>query len=282
MASKNIYGCRSVISNVDNKFHYVYRITNLKENKHYYGSRSSLKDPKSDLGSSYFGSPSASTNKFIIDEQKNRPNFYKYKIIRCFMNRRLATEFETIIHKKFNVANNDRFYNESNQRCDKFDTTGKSSVTKGTKWFFNESTQKHKRFKEGEQTDGYVLGTSKESKKRKSVGHIGVKWYSDPESNQEASFKEGLQPPGWICGRLPFSEETRIKIGIAATGKNHSEETKEILRIKSTGRSHNEKTKKHLSERNIGRGWWHNPLTGETKRFFINDIKPEGFIKGRS
>lgn len=38
---------------VDDRFHYVYRITNLLENKHYYGSRSSK---ELDIGIKYFTS----------------------------------------------------------------------------------------------------------------------------------------------------------------------------------------------------------------------------------
>lgn len=36
------------------KFHYVYRITNTKINKHYYGVRSSNIEPYKDLGIKYF------------------------------------------------------------------------------------------------------------------------------------------------------------------------------------------------------------------------------------
>ena len=36
------------------KKHYVYRITNKIENKHYYGVRSCKIDPKLDLGIKYF------------------------------------------------------------------------------------------------------------------------------------------------------------------------------------------------------------------------------------
>ena len=36
------------------KKHYVYRITNKVENKHYYGCRTTKLDLKDDLGSKYF------------------------------------------------------------------------------------------------------------------------------------------------------------------------------------------------------------------------------------
>lgn len=56
MTSKRIYGV-SATPGSDGRYHYVYRITNLVENKHYYGSRTSDKLPYDDLSSKYFGSP---------------------------------------------------------------------------------------------------------------------------------------------------------------------------------------------------------------------------------
>lgn len=50
MTSKFIYGCAPFQSSIDNRYHYVYRITNLVEDKHYYGSRTSSILPESDLG----------------------------------------------------------------------------------------------------------------------------------------------------------------------------------------------------------------------------------------
>jgi len=58
-------------------YHYVYRITNILTNKHYYGSRSCNILPKNDLGFKYFSS--SKDNDFIID-QKINPQNYKYKI----------------------------------------------------------------------------------------------------------------------------------------------------------------------------------------------------------
>ena len=48
-----IYGHSPIIGS-DDKFHYVYRITNIVENKHYYGSRTSKINPYDDLGKKYF------------------------------------------------------------------------------------------------------------------------------------------------------------------------------------------------------------------------------------
>jgi len=94
------------------KYHYVYRITNIKENKHYYGSRTSKKPPKEDLGIIYFSS--SSDKSFISDQKINKEN-YKYVIVRCFDNRKDSISFEIYLHNKFDVAKNEKFYNKSHQ-----------------------------------------------------------------------------------------------------------------------------------------------------------------------
>ena len=60
------------------KYHYVYRITNTVENKHYYGVRSSKIIPKDDLGKKYF---SSSTDKNFMREQKEHPENFKFIIL---------------------------------------------------------------------------------------------------------------------------------------------------------------------------------------------------------
>lgn len=55
MLSKHIYDPSPVLGS-DNRYHYVYRITNLVEQKHYYGSRTSNISPFDDLGKKYFSS----------------------------------------------------------------------------------------------------------------------------------------------------------------------------------------------------------------------------------
>ena len=81
MTNKTIYGCVPFASSIDNTFHYVYRITNLVEGKHYYGVKTSTKSPELVMGKSYFGSPTSEKNKWIIQDQKDNPTNYKYKIL---------------------------------------------------------------------------------------------------------------------------------------------------------------------------------------------------------
>ena len=106
-------------------YHYVYRITNLVENKHYYGKRSSKIEPKLDLGHRYF---SSSVDKDFIEDQKENPTHYKYKIIANFDTSKEALAFEIKLHNKFNVGRNISFYNKAKQRFGGFDTAGRIAV----------------------------------------------------------------------------------------------------------------------------------------------------------
>ena len=113
-------------------YHYVYRITNLINNKHYYGKRSSKFEPKLDLGIKYFSSFQSlkkDIEKYVI---KN----FKFKIIKQFKTAKDAVLFETHLHKKFDVKNNNNFYNEANQTSEKFNTTGKAA-------YYNTITKKN-------------------------------------------------------------------------------------------------------------------------------------------
>ena len=106
------------------KYHYVYRISNKIKNKHYYGVRSSKVLPKDDLGKKYF---SSSTDKDFMNEQKEHPENFKYKVVRVFETRKDAELFEKELHKKFHVCDNEKFYN----RC--ISTLMGFSV-EGSKW----------------------------------------------------------------------------------------------------------------------------------------------------
>lgn len=91
-----------------NIYHYVYRITNLVDNKHYYGKRSSKIEPKLDLGIIYF---SSSRNKNFIQDQKINPQNYRYKIIKICSSSEEAHKLESKLHEKLSVDINPNFYN---------------------------------------------------------------------------------------------------------------------------------------------------------------------------
>ena len=109
------------------KKHYVYRITNKIENKHYYGVRSTKLEPKDDLGIKYF---SSSTERVFIKDQKENPYNYKYKIIKIFSTREEAIKLEIFLHNKFNVGVNESFYNKAKQTSSGWDRSGMKASEK--------------------------------------------------------------------------------------------------------------------------------------------------------
>jgi len=95
MSSKRIYGF-SPSSESIGPFNYLYRITNIVEQKHYYGVRTPKnKPPKEDLGISYF---SSSHDKNFKVDQKLHPENYKYKVIRISESRKSVIELEIYLH----------------------------------------------------------------------------------------------------------------------------------------------------------------------------------------
>lgn len=92
------------------KYHYVYRITNIVENMHYYGVHSCNCEPKYDIGVKYFSS--STVTEFISDQKRNRAN-YKYKIIKLFPTREEANQYELKLLYKFKANINKKFYNRA-------------------------------------------------------------------------------------------------------------------------------------------------------------------------
>ena len=102
-------------------YHYVYRISNIKLNKHYYGKRSSKKLPANDVGIKYF---SSSKDKDFIKDQKQNPQDYEYVVVAICDTAKEAIELEIYLHDYYDVGVNPRFYNRSKQTAIGWDTTG--------------------------------------------------------------------------------------------------------------------------------------------------------------
>lgn len=112
-------------------YHYTYRITNIVENKYYYGVHSSICLPKEDIGFNYW---SSSKQEFINDQKNNSQN-YKYKVIKTFTTRLDADNHEIFLHKKFDVRTHKLFYNGMNAGTPNF------TVTKENHWVNNKSKE---------------------------------------------------------------------------------------------------------------------------------------------
>ncbi len=105
--------------NIDGRNHFVYRITHIIKKLHYYGSKTGELNC---IGETYL---SSSTDLEFKKDQKDNPNDYKYKVIRVFNNPADKIIYESYLHQRFNVKEeNNSFYNKSNQTPFGFDRTG--------------------------------------------------------------------------------------------------------------------------------------------------------------
>lgn len=152
-------------------FHYVYRITNTIIQKHYYGVHSSNIEPKLDIGFKYF---SSSKDKEFILDQKLNPQNYRYKVVRKLYSRTKAIELEILLHHKFDVGINPKFYNRSKQTSTSWDTSGISP------------SEESKR-KNSESNKGRIC--SKESSEKKSKALTGRKLSEQNKINLSKSRK---------------------------------------------------------------------------------------------
>lgn len=108
-----------------NKYHYVYEIT-YKNGKKYIGARSCTVHPENDVN--YFGSSKHTPTK---DQILNKV------IIKIFSTRAAALEYESVLHKTYNVHISDMYYNKVCQTTSKFSTEGLNKANCG--WLLQRS-----------------------------------------------------------------------------------------------------------------------------------------------
>lgn len=222
---------------IEHSYHYVYRITNMIEKKHYYGVRSCKIDPSLDLGIKYF---SSSKDLTFIKEQKINPHKFKYKIIRRFRTRKLATDFEIFLHAKFDVGKNPNFYNKAAQVSEGFCTAGKI-VTKDDQGNTKLLSVNDERIQTGElKTINSGMTTVKDSS-----GNI---------------FSVTVDDPRYISGELVgitkgnrLSDAHRLKISAANSRRKHSDETKDKISNSNKGKIISDEQRSKLSRSLTGR-----------------------------
>ena len=174
--------------NIDNRFYYVYRITNIKLNKHYYGSRATTLNPEDDLGIKYF---SSSKDKEFKQDQKDNPQNYKYKVIKTFNNSAESQIFESYLHQYFDVKLHESFYNKANQRPFGYDRTGIPT----SKLQKQKASETHKGKKPSKEIADKISKTRNEwSEERKEEysrkqreSHIGKKLSKNHKNNIKAA-----------------------------------------------------------------------------------------------
>ena len=183
-------------------YHYVYRITNLVESKHYYGKRSSKIEPHLDLGKKYF---SSSRDKDFMRDQKENPQNYKYKVVFICKSARRAIELETTLHDMFDVGRNQSFYNKVKQNGNGFDSTGIVVVKNSLGETFSVSKD------DPEYISGELVGVN--------TGNVIVK---DIHGN---TFSVSVDDPRYISGELKH----------AADGYKHTSEAKRKMSDRNKG-----------------------------------------------
>ena len=246
----------------DMKYHYTYRITNVKEGMYYYGVHSCDCLPKEDIGIKYW---SSSKRDCFVDHQKQNPEQYKYKVIKIFGTRIEAVEHEMFLHYKFDVKIHEKFYNDSNQTSTGFDTTGKSpsketraKMSKNSSGILNPMFGKPKSEETKEKLRQANLGKklTDETKQKISKANTGRQLTEESKENIRLSKLGELNP---MFGKK-HSEEVILKIKESSIGENngmfgkkHSEETKALIGEKSSGKKHSEETKAIISATHLGK-----------------------------
>jgi hypothetical protein len=227
----NIYGRRAV-TGIDGRYHYIYRITNIVEGKHYYGKRTSKKHPHRDLGIKYF---SSSTDKDFKLDQKTNPKNYKYKILQTFDYSDDAIFLEFTLHGKFAVHINPKFYNKAKQTLSRFGTNGLVTVMVDGEWTMIDKSL-------------YVPGVHQTP----SSGKVAVK---DQQGN---NFLVSKSDPLYITGILvpvskgiPVSAEAKILISKANKGTVKTAETCTKLSNTMT------KNQSHVGANNARHKWYY-------------------------
>lgn len=95
-------------------FHYVYYLKHPIDKQLYIGVRSCKCKPISDTA--YKSSSKTKSKTYLAECSKH--------ILKTFATRQEATAFEIILHNKYNVSINPKFFNAAKQTSTGFDTTG--------------------------------------------------------------------------------------------------------------------------------------------------------------
>ena len=216
--------------------HYVYKISNIIDDKHYIGVRSA-KNPIKDLGIKYF---SSSTDEEFMLEQQEFPERFEYKILEVFSTRKLAVAKEIELHDLYDVAVNESFYNRAKQTS--------SGFCRLNSYHTSETIERMRLAKSGENNPMWSKNHSEETKAKYSLTRSGKKSYMWGKNHSQET-KDKIRTAN--LGKK-LSEEHKDNIRISKLGKNLSKETKEKISLTLLGNIHSDETRKKQSESKLG------------------------------
>jgi hypothetical protein len=245
------------------KYHYVYRITNKIEKKHYIGVRSCNIDPYLDLGKEYKGT---SLDSDFLKDQNENPQNYIYQILNFFENRKDAIKREMYLHEIYKVDLNESFYNIRKQGSTKWDNAGNKKIAKkisiankGRIVINNGEVKKHIKPEEFEHylQDGWIKGgvsPSPEVILKMSISNSDTIYMNNNiiEIRLEQNEIDEYRILGFTEGRLPMKDIQKFQLFLSHTGKTLTGEHKENIGIGGKGIKKSEQMKMKLSETRTG------------------------------
>lgn len=235
-------------------YHYFYKITNLINNKYYYGVHST-----SNLDDGYMGSGTLIRkviNKYGTDNlQKEILKFFNTSEEMFNYEKEFITEEVINDPKCYNLVGGGCGYTinhyVSQEVKDKIFTKAKNrpSNNKGKKFITKDSINKLVKESEIEKylSDGWEIGVyySEESRKKLVSNGFKGKKFTDEQRKKLSEAKKGK--PSNNKGK-PMSEEAKQHLREINTGKKHSEESKRKMSEKRKGFKHSEETKIKMSK----------------------------------
>jgi hypothetical protein len=223
------YGTEKHFVPNEDKFGFVYIITNTKNGKAYVGCKQYYigKSKKQSKWQTYMGS-----SKYLkADIKKIGKKYFTFEVIAEYKNKRSLRYYEMYYQVKWNVltatvegSDKPAFYN---------------SYVGGKFYRPIES------YKTGEDNFLYGKKLTEETKRKMSESRLGKK-FTEETKRKMSEAKLGKK----------HTEEAKRKMSEAKLGKKLTEETKKKLSEISLGRKHTEEAKRKMSEAKLGKIPW--------------------------
>lgn len=244
---------------------FVYLIWNKINHKKYIGTKSSNEEPKNVIGHTYF---SCSKDKDFMNEQKEHPENFRYKVLKDFKTRKEALNLECELHHRYKVDTNDDFYNRAMQTADGFDCHFKHEHWPD--WV----KEKISKSQIGKKISPETIEKLKIAIK-KNGGHKGEKNPMYGKRHSEETLAKIRSNPN-----ISHKKENH-----PLWGKHCSEETKQKISSANKGKSRmTEKHKEKLKKSNTGSRWMYNLELKESHRVIkerIPEFLEKGYLYGR-